>query len=201
MKRGHIILIAGGALLAIGIAIATVWGYFFASTFMQENTIISQTTIAPSRSIEVTTDVDAIEKSLSLAVGLDQQSNDDVKLRGMITNPNGKIISTDEFDDSFFTSIQPDATGRYTATIANLGSEPVRVTGTFGHVPFVGVQGKPDVNAMVGGQGLGTIIAGGGLAAAGILVLIIGAIITIVDGRKTGGSTTTTEGGITYRKE
>ena len=91
----------------------------------------------------------------------------------------------------------------YTVTVTNLGTRPVIVSGSFGHMPFIGTDGKPDIEAMAGGRGLGMIIIGGGLAAVGIITLIAGGIITAVDGRtKSHNATTTTgQGGVTYRKD
>lgn len=204
MKRGHIILISGGALLIIGIAITVAWGISFASTFIEENTIVAKTSISPGSSVDAQTVADTLGRPLSLAIGLDRQQsgNDEYRLKETVTDPSGKVVSSSEFQDSFFTTLQPEMTGPYTVTISNLGREPVTISGTFGYMPFVGTEGKPNVDAMIGGQGLGVVIVGGGLAAAGILVLIIGAIIAVVDGRKPQGSTSTTsEGGITYRKD
>ncbi len=202
MKRGHIILISGGTLLIIGITITVAWGVSFATTFMEENTIVAETSIAPGSSVDAQTEADTLDRPLSLAIGLDrQQSGNDIRLKETVTDPSGKVVSSSEFQDSFFTTIQPGMTGPYTVAISNLGGEPVTISGTFGYMPFVGTNGKANVDVMTGGQGLGMIIAGG-LASAGILVLIIGAIITVVDGRKRQGSTTTmNEGGIKYRRD
>jgi hypothetical protein len=68
---------------------------------------------------------------------------------------------------------------------------------------FVGQDGKPDINSMMGAGGLGMIITGGALATVGVVILIVGAIITIVDNRnrRQSSTTTTSEDGITYRKD
>lgn len=119
-----------------------------------------------------------------------------------MTDPNGRVVSSSEFQESFSTTIRPEVTRVYTVTISNLGAEPVTIGGAFGHVPFLGADRQPDVDDLMSSGGLGTIIAGVGLAAAGIVMLIIGAIVTVIDGRRRHGTTTTTsEGGITYRKD
>jgi hypothetical protein len=111
------------------------------------------------------------------------------------------VVSSDEFEESFSTTITPPATGTYTVSVTNLGTEMVTIGGTFGHVPFLRSDGQPDVEHMMSAGGLGMIIAGGGLASVGIIALIVGAIVTILDGRNQKGTTTTSEGGITYRKD
>lgn len=199
-------MIAGAALLVAGIVISTVWGISFASSFMTDNTIVESTSVGPGQSVDATRNVDALDRPLFLAIGVDPQQsrqNDDFRLRETVTDPNGRGVSSSEFQESFSTTIRPEViTGVYTVTISNLGAEPVTIGGAFGHVPFLGADRQPDVDDLMSSGGLGTIIAGVGLAAAGIVMLIIGAIVTVIDGRRRQGTTTTTsEGGITYRKD
>lgn len=204
MKRGHIILIAGAALLIAGVAVSAVWGMSFAGMFLNENTIVARTTLDAGKSVSAETDVTQVDRPISLAVGIDRQGQPaapaDVRLKETVTDPAGNVVSSNEFADSFFTSFNPKTTGTHMVTITNQGTKPVTISGTFGHVPFMGTGGKPDVGAMTGAQGLGMIILGGGLAAAGVLTLIAGGIITAIDSRSM-PSSTTTEGGVTYRKD
>jgi hypothetical protein len=155
--------------------------------------------------VEATRNVESLDRPLFLAIGVDpqqSQQDDGFRLRETVRDPNGRVVSSDEFEESFSTTITPAATGTYTVTVTNLGTEMVTMGGTFGHVPFLGSDGQPNIEEMMSAGGLGMIIAGGGLATAGILALIVGAIITVLDGRNQKGTTTTTsEGGITYRKD
>jgi hypothetical protein len=204
MKRGHVLLMSGAALLAAGITISALWGVSFAGSFLQENTVVAKTTLDATKSVEARTDVNQLDKPLTLAIGIDKSGQQPypIRLRETVTDPSGKVVSTNEFADSFFTSLKPEATGVYTVTVTNLGTKPVTISGAFGHMPFIGTNGKPDINVMAGGQGLGMIIVGGGLAAAGVLVLIIGGVITAVDGRtKSQNTATAGQGGVTYRKD
>ncbi len=121
-----------------------------------------------------------------------------------VKDPNGRVVSSNEFGDSFFTTFMPEVTGVYTVTVSNLGISPVTVSGAFGYMPFVGSDGNFPRDGMMGGEwGLGMIIAGGALASIGLVTLIVGAVITIADSRRQSSTTTTTtsEGGITYRKD
>lgn len=199
-------LISGAVLLAAGIAISASWGVSFAGSFLQENTVVAKTTLDAAKSVDARTDVNQLDKPLTLAIGIDksgQQQSHSARLKEIVTDPSGKVVSANEFGDSFFTSLNPETTGVYTVTVTNLGTQPVTISGAFGHMPFIGTNGKPDVNVMAGGQGLGMIIVGGGLAAAGVVTLIVGGIITAIDGRTRGQSTATTTGpdGVTYRKD
>ena len=217
MKRGHIILIAGAVLLVAGITIAAVWGMSFASSFFTNNTLVAKTTINAGQSVTAQNHINQLDRPISLAVGIDRTAssattttnpiNNNIRLRETITDPNGKVVSSNEFGAGFVTSFKPDIAGVYTVTITNLSTNPVSISGTFGYLPFVGSNGNPDINAIMGGapgqQGLGMIIAGGAMAGAGIIVLIVGAVITVVDARaqRHGPTTTTGEGGVTYRKD
>jgi hypothetical protein len=214
MKRGYIILISGAILLIAGIVISAIWGASFANSFMTNNTIVAKTIINAGQSVSAKTDVTQLDRPISLAIGIDrtgqQQASSstlDTRLREIITDPNGKVVSNNEFGDSFFTSFKPETPGVYTVTVSNLSTTPITIGGTFGHMPFMGTNGKPDINAMMtGGGGLGMIILGGGLAATGVIVLIVGGIITVIDSRSgkssnTTSSSTTSSNGITYRKD
>ena len=198
MKRGHFILIGGAVLLVAGIAIAAVWGVSFAGSFIANNTIVAKTAINSGQSVSAKTGVTQIDRPITLMVGVDRSGGgqqlppSNAKLKETITSPKGEVVSSNEFGDSFVTSIKPQVAGVYTATITNLGANAVTVGGTFGYFPIIGSEGKPDINALMsGGQGLGMIIAGGLMAVAGVVALIVGGIITVADRRRGHGTTTT----------
>lgn len=205
MKRGHVILIAGAALLVAGISITAVSGASFAKMFMSDNTFVERS-LNPGESVEVTRNVEALDRPLSVAIGIDarqQPQSTDIRLQQTITDPSGRVVSTNEFDQSFATTVTPEELGVYKLSITNIGAEPVALGGAFGHLPFLKADGQPDVDALLSSGGIGAIIAGGGLAIAGIITLIAGGIITVMDSRRGQGKTSssTTEGGITYKKD
>ena len=220
-------LIAGAVLLVAGITISAVWGVSFAgsfvTSFVRDNTLVAKTTINAGQSVSAQNQVSQLDRPISLTVGIDRTAtlpasttttntitNNNIRLRETITDPNGKVVSSNEFGNGFVTSFKPEVAGVYTVTITNLGTIPVSISGTFGYLPFIGNNGNPvDINTMMGGgaagqQGLGMIIAGGAMAATGVVILIVGAIVTVADSRakpSTSTNTTTSEGGITYRKD
>ncbi len=219
MKRGYIILISGAVLLVAGIIISAVWAVQFAGSFLRDNTIVAQTSVDAGKSVDTRINVDQLDRPVSLAIGIDQTQlqppptpsaqtpattpSSDIRLKEEVTDPNGRVVSSNEFSNSFFTSFKPEVTGAHTVTISNLGARTVSVSGAFGYMPFIGPDSKPNFdNMMGGGWGLGMIIAGGVLAGVGVVTLIIGAIITVVDSRRhSSTTTTTTDHGITYRKD
>jgi hypothetical protein len=207
MKRGHIVLASGAIMLVAGIVISAIWGVSFAGSFLRENTIVAKTIIDAGKSVEAKTNVNQLDRPVSLAIGIDrsgqQQTFSDMRLKETVTDPDGKVVNSNEFGGSFFTSFSPQVAGVYTVTISNIGTKPVSVSGAFGYMSFMGPDGKPNIGAVTGEGELGMIIAGGGLAMAGIITLIVGAIVTAIDSRasKQSGATTTRENGITYRKD
>jgi hypothetical protein len=220
MKRGYIVLISGAVLLVAGIIISAAWAVQFAGSFLRDNTIVAQTSVDPGKSVDTRINVDQLDRPISLAIGIDQTQlqpppsqqqqqqipatqSSDIRLKEEVTDPNGRVVISNEFGNSFFTSFKPEVTGVHTVMISNLGTRTVSVNGAFGYMPFIGPDSKPNFDNMIGGGwGLGMIIAGGALAGVGVVTLIIGAIITVVDSRKhSSTTTTTTDGGITYRKD
>jgi Sec-independent protein secretion pathway component TatC len=72
IQRGYIILIIGGVLFVAGIIIAAVWAIPFASTFLQNNTLINQVSIEPGRSVEATTQVTDISRPIAVAIHVER---------------------------------------------------------------------------------------------------------------------------------
>ncbi|MDQ5830885.1 MAG: hypothetical protein M3269_01310, partial [Thermoproteota archaeon] len=68
IRRGYIILIVGGVLFIAGIVLAAVWAIPFASTFLQENTLINQVSIESGRSVEATTQVTDVSRPVTVAI-------------------------------------------------------------------------------------------------------------------------------------
>jgi hypothetical protein len=182
LQRGYIILIIGGALLISGVVISALWVSSFAGPFVRENTILGGVSIRPAGLVNTTIQVTDISRPVSLAIhmgeGQGQISNNNNTLRETVRNPNGLIMSSNEFTNHFFTTFKPDVTGKYTITIQNLGNSPVSIGVLVGNLPFIGANNQVNMNFLAG------IIAGIILIIAGIVVLIAGIIILILDRRK-----------------
>jgi Sec-independent protein secretion pathway component TatC len=72
IQRGYIVLIIGGVLFVAGIIIAAIWAIPFASTFLQNNTLINQVSIEPGRSIEATTQVTDVSRPIAVAIHIER---------------------------------------------------------------------------------------------------------------------------------
>jgi hypothetical protein len=203
-------LIIGGVLFVAGIIIAAVWAIPFASTFLQENTLINQVSIEPGRSVQATTQVMDTSRPITVAIHIDTPQGV-VRLIETVKDPSGTVVSNNEFSANLFTTFQPRSTGNHILNITNAGAGPVTIDATFGHMPFITSAAPPNPN--MAGQpipgvdlsSLSVVIAGAVLTTIGFFTIIAGIVIVIIDSRKRGdhktGSSGVTEGGITYRKD
>jgi uncharacterized membrane protein len=213
IQRGYIILIIGGALFIAGIVIAAVWAIPFASTFLQENTLINQVSIQPGRSVEATTQVADVSRPVTVAIHI-ERSEGVVRLIETVRDSSGSVISSNEFSANLFTTFQPQNSGNHILNITNAGSAPVTINAIFGYMPFItapastsdggGGQPIPGVDL----SSLSVVITGGVLTAIGFFTIIAGIVIVVIDSRKRregrgqkGSSGVTEDSGITYRKD
>jgi hypothetical protein len=202
LQRGYIILIIGAALLTSGIIISTLWVGFFVGTFIRENTILNGLSIRSAASVNASIQVMDISRPVSLAIQVEhndgipsntsggrergEQQIPNNTLRETIRNPNGIIMTSNEFTKEFFTTFKPDVTGNYTITLDNLGNNPVSIGVFVGNLPFIGANNQINFNSLTG------IIVGPLLIIAGIIILIAGVIVLAVDRQRTMRKTQTT---------
>jgi len=185
-------LIIGAALLISGIVISALWAGSFAGTFMRENTILSGVSIIPAGSVNTSTQVIDTSRPVSLAIQVERNNSTtggeipNNILRETVRNPNGIIITSNDFTKQFFTTFKPDITGKYTVTIYNLGDSPVSIGVLAGNLPFVGANNKVNFSSLSG------IIVSVILIVTGIIILIAGVIVLILDRRKITPKTQTT---------
>jgi hypothetical protein len=212
IQRGYIMLIAGGALFIAGIIIVAVWAIPFASTFLQENTLINQISIDPGRSVQATTQVTDLSRPVTVAIHIDRPEGV-VRVIETVKDSSGTVVSSDEFSANLFTTFQPQNTGNHILNITNAGAAPVTINAMFGYMPFITTANPP--SSEVGSQpipgvdlsSLSVVIVGGVLTTIGFFTIIAGIVIVVIDSRKrrgehkNGGSGGITEGGITYRKD
>jgi len=184
MQRGYVILIAGAVLLISGIVISAVWVGYFAGTIIHENAILSGVSIKPAGSVNVSTQVIDTSRPLTLAINVVRNNSATGGqipiniLRETVRNPNGIIITSNEFTKQFIMTFKPAITGKYIVTIYNLGNSNVSVDVSAGNFPFISANNKVNFNSLSG------VIVGIILTIAGIIVLIAGAILLVLDRRR-----------------
>jgi len=190
MQRGYIILIVGAALLISGIVVSALWAVPFAGNILRESTILSGASIRPSGSVNATTQVTDTSRPISLAIRVEHSNGTAAagqipnnNLRETVLNPNGIMMTSNDFTGRFFSTFKPDIAGKYTVTIYNLGRTPVSVGVLVGSLPFLSTNNQVNLNSLSG------IIAGSILIVVGIIILIAGIIIVALDRRNTTATT------------
>jgi hypothetical protein len=179
LKRGYIILIAGGALVVAGIVISAAWAGSFVGQFMQENTFIDQAVVGPSETINATLQVNDISRPIALGLHIEPESAN-VILRETVRDPGGRVVNTNEFSKEFFTTFKVNSTGKFTLTVSNQGTSPVNVDVLFGYIPFGFVRENNQVDL----SPLNGIIIGIVLFVVGVISLIVGVVFVIIDRRR-----------------
>jgi hypothetical protein len=189
IRRGYIILIIGGALFIAGIIIAAVWAFPFASTFLQNNTLINQVSIEPGRSVEATTQVRDVSRPVTVAIHIERPEGL-LRLIETVKDSSGNVVSSNEFSANLFTTFRPQNTGNHILNITNAGSAPATINAMFGYLPFItapapstseeGSQPIPGVDL----SSLSVVITGGVLTAIGFFTIIAGIVIVVIDSRK-----------------
>jgi uncharacterized RDD family membrane protein YckC len=211
LQRSYIILIIGAALLISGMIISALWTGPFAARFMSENTILNDVLIRPAALVNTTIQITDTSKLVSLAIHEERNNNTSGTgqgeipnniLKETVRNPNGLIVTSNEFIKQFFTTFKPDTKGKYTVTIYNLGNTPVSVGILLGNLPFIGANNQVNISF------LGGIVAGILLIIFGIIVLIVGIVVLALDRRRrvlskneTAFSPTTSSVGATTKNE
>src|SRR5215207_10616436 len=136
IQRGYVVLIIGGVLFVAGIIIAAIWAIPFASTFLQNNTLINQVSIEPGRSVEATTQVTDVSRPIAVAIHIETPEGV-VRLIETVIDPSGTVVSNNEFSANLLTTFQPQNTGEYILNITNAGARNVTIYGIFGHMPLL----------------------------------------------------------------
>jgi hypothetical protein len=214
IRRGYIILIIGGALFIAGIIIAAVWAIPFASTFLQNNTLINQVSIDPGRSVEATTQVTEVSRPIAVAIHI-ERAQGVVRMIETVRDQSGSVVSSNEFSANLFTTFQPQNTGSHILNLTNAGATPVTINAMFGYMPFITGATPSSTSEQVGQpipgvdlSSLSIVIVGGVLTTIGFFTMIAGIVIIVIDsqrdrgsGGRSRGSSGITEGGFTYKKD
>ncbi len=106
MQRGYIILIIGAAFLITGISVSAIWASSLVDTITHQNTILNVVSINALGDVNAITQISDINHPLSLVIHL--ESNGNPPLRETVQDPNGQIISANEFSNQFLARLKTD---------------------------------------------------------------------------------------------
>lgn len=186
LKRGYLILIAGAALIVIGLVLTASYGMSFVTMSLSKNIILADVSINPSESINHTLEITETERSVSLALHIESESLDETpsepSVEQIVIDPDGMTVDENQIgrDEQIdlLTSFQPETAGIYTLTLTNQGRDQVKVQGIFGYLPITGDDGEVDLAPFTG------VLAGATTFIIGIVTLVAGTIFTIIDRRR-----------------
>lgn len=178
LKRGPILLIAGGAIMAIGFGIFSYYTVLFAAKLVAETAY----TIEPSGKISITKFISIQNASqgtfiIVMQQGLGGQNHQHPFLK--IANPSGKTLVEEQLAEALTIDTFPvTETGNYILTLANTPSgSSLEVNVIFGDQRTIiesGLSVSPDTLSLVFNLTLYTAIT----------IIIAGAIITFLDRKR-----------------
>jgi len=181
LKRGHIILLVGAALVIVGISITAAYGIGIASVILNESIILSDVLVNPSNSVNRTLDVTNLERPVSIVLHVDSNDSTDTPVvEQTVIDPKGFVVNKNEFGNGqgdIFTTIKPDIDGIYTLSLHNLGTDQVKIEGIFGYLPVTENSGEINLSTVTG------LLAGAWVFVIGIGTLVGGTVITVLDRR------------------
>jgi|GEM_PF-6072983 len=120
-------------------------GMSVVSLTLNENIILADVSISPSKSINHTIEISDTERPVSLALHIESELNDDTNFQTpseplvehTVTNPNGFKVNQNQIgrngQSDLFTSFRPQTDGIYTLTLSNRGTDQVKVQDIFGY--------------------------------------------------------------------
>jgi hypothetical protein len=129
MKKSHIILFIGGALVAIGMVTS-----FYGAKFATEDLAITEGVVSQTSPIELTKELDpAIAESGVLVVHAENVENSD--LVATVFDPSGKQVISEKIDQiSTERQFEINAKGTYKTLLENSASE-IRIIAGMTHLP------------------------------------------------------------------
>jgi hypothetical protein len=178
VKSSIILLIIGGALLVIGLAVSAISVVGVTTQVLEGGALIEPATIEPGLSyVAVMKDLPA---GRQVVLTLDSEPAD-VMLTATLTESDGDALGVYNITRTPFTSTAMSREqGDHALEITNIGSEAVTVSGALLNSPVAGegggvsVEDDPGLQSLIA-YGVG-ILVGIVLIISGIVILIIGAI-------------------------
>lgn len=175
LKRGHLIIIAGAVIFAIGIAVTVAWAMPIANQIQKETAFMQREQLNPGESESLSLEVTDTSKPLSVFVS---STDITVPLAIVVTSPEGDILLESNFTENTVMSAQPTVAGDYGLSVTNQGQSATSIDAIFGRFPGI------EENNQVVFETFGGVFAGIGIIIAGIIVMISGVAIVLVDRRK-----------------
>jgi hypothetical protein len=171
LRRGHILLIAGGAIVAFSFIASN----YYASQFLKEIQEKNMHSIAPDARLELQENITS--GNGAYVVAFPNYSTNPVRVAVSVSDPGGVSVLRRNLSLPFFSEpFAAQKQGNYTLTISNLGNASIDASVIFGEEKIVGdVVSMPNV--------VSTAISSL-LLIAGIIVIAAGGAVLLIDRRR-----------------
>ncbi len=171
LARGHVLLIAGGAIVAFSFFASN----YYASQFLQEIESVNRYTVEPSGSLQFRQNITSGDGAY--VVAFPDYSETPVQASIRVDNPSGATVLVREVDLPFYSEpFAAQTAGNYTLSLVNEADTPVDASVIFGE--------QAAVSEVIGMPTAVSTAISSLLLIAGIIVLIAGGAILILDRRK-----------------
>lgn len=173
LQRGYVLLLAGGAMVAVGLAASV----YYVGEFLSEIQKTGVHTIAPRASFEIMQGIGGNQGAYFVAFpGYEENP---VKASVRVTEPSGDTVVEREVDLPFFSEqFAAQSAGNYTLVVSNPSSD--------GALEVSAIIGEPEAIAeIVGTSNIVSSAAASFIVMAGIAALAVGGALTILDRLRT----------------
>lgn len=165
MHARHYSLVIGLVLLMIGIAFIIFWAFSFERTF--SNSLINNAYVKARSSITASIPVNIGYQTLTVAIKADPPNTTALET---IRQPDGLVVSSNNFSGEFFTMFIPQKIGTYKIDISNLAKVPITVSLFFDSLSDRQSENHTQYTV------LGVSIAGSVLVILGLIFIVLGGV-------------------------
>lgn len=172
LQRGYVLLLAGGAIVAAGLAASV----YYVSEFLVELQKTGVHTIAPRGSFEVTQGIGGTQGAYFVAFPGYEENPFRTPIR--VTDPSGDTVVQREVDLPFYSEqFAAQSAGNYTLAISNPSSDS--------EVQVSAIIGDPEaITDIVGTSTIASSAVASFIIMGGIAALAVGGALTILDRRQ-----------------
>lgn len=172
MQRGYVLLLAGGAVVAVGLAASV----YYVGAFLSEIEKTGVHAVAPRETLEIVQRINGTQGAYFVA--FPRYDENPVRASIMVSGPASDTVLESEIDLPFFSEQFAAASeGNYTLAVTNPTESVVDVSA---------IMGDPEsIAEIVGASTIASSAASSFIVMAGIAALATGGALVIIDRRKT----------------
>ncbi len=172
LQRGMVLLIAGGAIVALGFAASV----YYVGEFLTELEKAGVHTIAPKSSFEIIQGLGGAQGAYFVAFPGYEENPARAAIK--VTDPSGNTVVEREVDLPFYSEqFSTQSAGNYTLTISNPAESSIEVSAIIGD--------PESISEIVGASTITSSAVASAVLIAGIAVLVAGGALVVVDRHKT----------------